>query len=349
RRAGGRTLAAVQPPARHAQLDEVAMSLPPPLAHRRVAEVEEALSLAVVRASALRPRRPSIALGKEEAARLRFRAEGRGLVQHGVLVRGDLEVLRARLLDHAPRIGPELGIEAEMTHPAIPSPRLAIARQVDEAVARNAFLSDGAGEAAQLLGALEVTRRLQEAQRPAGRERRAAEQLRHLAHQRSHVGGDEDVVDERARGRRGEKAHATAGPADADLRVRGVVEEESVAALGDEERDAHVRAGPMPQVGIPELTARAEPVEAGAAPAQPVEVLLARKLEGGAHATALAPGFAPHPTVLGLAEEPLPRRVEEAELRGLARQLDAEIGGGQPERLTLRELPRDGGPAPLAD
>src|SRR5262249_14005670 len=162
RGARGRPPAAVQPPARHTQLNELAMSFPPPLAHRRVAEVEEALPLAVVRAPALRPRRPRIALGKEEAARLRFREEGRGLVEHRVLVRGDLEVSRARLLEHAPRIGPERGIEAQMTHSAIPPSRLAIARQVDEAVARDAFLSDGAGEAAQLRGALEVTRRLQE-------------------------------------------------------------------------------------------------------------------------------------------------------------------------------------------
>src|SRR5262249_28726990 len=63
RRAGGRTLATVQPPARHPQPDELAMSPPPPLAHRRVAEVEEALPFAVVRAPALRPRRPRIALG----------------------------------------------------------------------------------------------------------------------------------------------------------------------------------------------------------------------------------------------------------------------------------------------
>src|SRR5215467_14561975 len=229
-RAGGGALAAVQPPARHAQLDELAMGLPPPRAHRRVAEVEEALPLAVVRAPALRPRRPRIALGKEEAARLSFREERRGLVQHGVLVRGDLEVLRARLVDHAPRIGPEPRIEAEMAHPAIPPPRLAIARQVDEAVARNAFLSDGAGKAAQLVGALEVTRRLQEAERPAGWQRRAAEQFRHLAHHRPHIAGDEDVIDERTRGRRVEDAHAAVGPAHADLRLRGVVEEESVAA-----------------------------------------------------------------------------------------------------------------------
>src|SRR5215467_16019038 len=105
----------------------------------------------------------------------------------------------------------------------------------------------------------------------------------------------------------------------------------------------------MPQVGIPELAARAEPVEAGAALAQPVEVLLARELEGNVHAPTLARRLAPHPAVLGLAEEPLPRRVEEAEPRGLACQLEAEIGGGQPERLALRELPRDSGPAPLAD
>src|SRR5215813_4833123 len=325
------------------------MSFPPPLAHRRVAEVEEALPLAVVRAPALRPCRPRIALGKEEAARLRFREEGRGLVEHRVLVRGDLEVLRARLLDHAPRIGPERGIEAQMTHAAIPPSRLAIARQVDEAVARDAFLSDGAGEAAQLRGALEVTRRLQEAERPTGRQWRAAEQLRHVAHHGPHVAGDEDVVDERARGRRVEDAHAAVGPAHADLRVRGVVEEESIAALGDEERDAHVRAWPMPQVGIPELAARAEPVEAGTALAQPVKVLLARELEGGVHATKLARELAPHTAVLGLAEQPLPRRVEEAEPSGLAGQLDAEIRGSQPERLALRELPRDGGPAPLAD
>src|SRR5215468_4502 len=102
-------------------------------------------------------------------------------------------------------------------------------------------------------------------------------------------------------------------------------------------------------MGIPELTARAEPVETGAALAQPVEVLLAGKFEGGVDATTLARGIPPHAAVLGLAEEPLPRLVEEAEPCGLAGQLDAEIGGGQAERLALRELPRDGGPAPLAD
>src|SRR5262249_35447386 len=150
-------------------------------------------------------------------------------------------------------------------------------------------------------------------------------------------------------GRGVEDAHAAVGPAHADLRVRGVVEEESVAALGDEERDAHVRAGPMPQVGIPELAARAEPVETGAALSQPIKVLLARELEGGAPAPAPARELPPPAAVLGLAEEPLPRRVEEAEPSGLAGQLDAEIGGSQPERLALRELPRDGGPAPLAD
>src|SRR5499427_4511543 len=86
-------------------------------------------------------------------------------------------------------------------------------------------------------------------------------------------------------------------------------------------------------MGIPELTARAEPVETGAALAQPVEVLLAGKFEGGVDATTLARGIAPHAAVLGLAEEPLPRLVEEAE----------------PWRLALRELPRDGEPAPRAD
>src|SRR5262249_24325719 len=156
RRAGGRTLAAVQPPARHTQLDELAMSAPPPLAHCRVAEVEEALPLAVVRASALRPRRSRIALGEEKAARFRFREEGRGLGEHGILVRGDLEVLRARLLDHAPRIGPELGIEAEMAHPAIPPPRLAVARQIDQAIARDALLSDRPGEPPHLFGPLDA-------------------------------------------------------------------------------------------------------------------------------------------------------------------------------------------------
>src|SRR5215467_7468226 len=102
-------------------------------------------------------------------------------------------------------------------------------------------------------------------------------------------------------------------------------------------------------MGIPELTARAEPVEAGAALAQPVEVLLAGKFEGGVHATTLARGLALHAAVLCLAKQPLPRRVEEAEPRGLAGQLDGEIGSGQSERLALRELPRDGGPASLTD
>src|SRR5262245_63321640 len=102
------------------------MRRPPPGTHRCVAEVEEALPLAVVRAAALRSRRPRIAFGKEEAERFRLREEGRGLVEHGVLVRRDLEVLFACLVDHVPRIGPERGIELQMAHPAIPPSRLAV-------------------------------------------------------------------------------------------------------------------------------------------------------------------------------------------------------------------------------
>jgi len=273
-------------------------------------------------------------------------------VEHGILVRGDLEVLGARLIDHALRIAPELGIEAQVANPLIPPPRLPVARQIDEPVARNALLADGVGQPAELVGALEVTGRLEEAERPAGRQRRAPEQFRQLAHHPAHVAADEDVPHQRARGRSIDDAHAAVGSPDADLGLRGVVEEKSVTAMGDEERNAHVRAGPMAQMGVPELTTGAEPIETSAPLAQSIEVLLPGKLEGGVHAT-VAVGIrgltARAVAVLGLAEQPSARGVEEAQPSAISGCLHGEIGGGEAERLAFPNLKGHGGPASLTD
>src|SRR5205807_2881358 len=105
---GGRwSLAAVEPPLGEAELHEGAVGVPPPRAHGRVGEVDVALAFAIARRRAGRARRPLVAAREEIAARLRLREQRRVLVEHGVLVRDDPEVLALRLLEHRGRIRPE--------------------------------------------------------------------------------------------------------------------------------------------------------------------------------------------------------------------------------------------------
>ena len=102
-------------------------------------------------------------------------------MQHGVLVGDDLEVLRAHLVEQRGRLRPAARLELEMPDAAVPAERLAVARQVDQRVAGDPLVADRARQPAQLVGVVEVPRRLQEAERPARRQRRPSEQLGDLA------------------------------------------------------------------------------------------------------------------------------------------------------------------------
>ncbi len=103
-------------------------------------------------------------------------------MQDGVLVSDDLEVLLSRLVDQGERIRPERRLKVEMADAAVPALGLAVSREIDEGVAGNSLLANRPRKPTQLLGVVEVAGRLEESQRPAGRERRPAEQLGNFEH-----------------------------------------------------------------------------------------------------------------------------------------------------------------------
>ena len=133
-----RALATVEPPAADAEAHQIAVGGPPPRAHGRIGEVEVALALTVGRG---RPRAGSHALvaGVEEVAARLGLGEQRGvLVEHRILVGDQLEVLVPGLPEQGGRIRPELRLELEVPDAAVPSLRLSVRGQVDQAVTRNA-------------------------------------------------------------------------------------------------------------------------------------------------------------------------------------------------------------------
>jgi hypothetical protein len=81
-------------------------------------------------------------------------------VQHRILVGDELEMLGPHLVEQRGRLGPEIGLELEMPHPAVPALRLAVAREIDERVARNPLLAERARQAAKLRCVVEVASRL---------------------------------------------------------------------------------------------------------------------------------------------------------------------------------------------
>jgi hypothetical protein len=179
---GGRSLAAVEPPARDAELGQLTVGRPPPGAHDRIGEVEVALALAIVGAPPRALARSAIALVEQISVGLGLGKERGLLVEHGVLVSDDLEMLLSRLVDHCGRIPPEGRLKAEMAHAAVPALGLAVGREIDQAVAGNSLLANRPRKPTQLLGVVEVAGRLQESQRSAGREGRPAEQLGYFEH-----------------------------------------------------------------------------------------------------------------------------------------------------------------------
>ena len=172
----GRSLAAVEPPARHPERGELAVGRPPPGTDGRIGEVEIALALAIVGGPPRPLARSAVAFVEQIPTRLRLGKERR------ILVGDDLEVLPPRLLDEGGRIRPERRLKDEMPHAAIPALRFAVGREVDEAVAGDPLLANRAREAAQLLRVLEVARGLEKPQGPAGRKGWPAEELGSFEH-----------------------------------------------------------------------------------------------------------------------------------------------------------------------
>ena len=347
RRGGRRSFAAVEPPAAHAEPDEVAMRRPPPRAHRRVREIEMALPLTIVRNAA---GAPLVARRQEVATRLGLVEQRRGLVQDRILVGDELEMLSPHLVEQCGRLGPEIGLELQMPHPAVPALGLAIAREIDERVARNPLLADGAGQAAKLCRVVEVARRLEEAERPTWRHRRSPEEIGHLAHEGAQVGTDEEVPGQRAGLGRVVDPHAVVRAPHRQDGLARIVEEQRVAATGDQQRDPDVRARPVAQVRVPELAGLAEAVEAAAALPQTVEVLLARKREPRANARrAVRPVLDGHSAVVGLTQQPRAGRVAEGEAQRFGLDVESEITGRETDDLTVGDLEWRRRPAPRSD
>ena len=196
-----------------------------------------------------------------------------------------------------------------MAHAAVPAERLAVGREIDEGVARDALLANGPGKLAQLGGVVEMARRLEKAQRPARRQRRPAEEIRDLAHHPADVVPHEHVPGERTCLRGVRNAHSVVGAPHRERRVAGIVEEQRVDPRGHEERHAHVRARAVAQVAVPELAGHPEPVELAASLPEPVEVLLPGEGEAGANsAPAVRVHGLGHAAVGRLPEHPLPAR-----------------------------------------
>ena len=323
---------------------------PPPAAHGRIGEVQVALPFAVGRG---RPPAGAHALvsGRQEiAARLRLGEQRGVLVEHRVLVRDELEVLGPCLREEAGRIRPELRLELEVSDAAVPAVRLAVGREVDEAVAGDALVPDGARQLAQLGRVVEVSGGLEEPERPARGHRRPPEELRHLPHHRAEVLADQEVPGEPPGFRGVDDAHAVVRSPHREPGVARIVEEHRIAAVRDEERHAHVRARAVAEVRVPELPADSEPIELGAALAEPVEVLLAGEGEARVEARAAVRGpLRRHPAVGRLPEEPRARGVEERQAERRGRHLHAEIGRPEPHGLAVVELHRGSGPVAGAD
>ena len=235
-------------------------------------------------------------------------------------------------------------LKAEMPHPAVPALGLAVRREIDEAVAGDSLLANRSRELAQLLGIVEMAGRLEESQRPAGRERRPAEQLGHLAHDATQVATKDEVPDQPPGFRGVGDPHPAVGAAHRQHRVARIVEEERVAAIGHEQRHAHVRPRAVSDVRVPELARDAEPVDLPPALAQAVEVLLAGELEGRVEAPARVAGrFREHSATGRFSQKPVARGIEEGQAHRTRRHLDPEIGRGQ-THARLRRAPRTARP-----
>ena len=225
-----------------------------------------------------------------------------------------------------------------MADAPVPAERLAVAREVDQRVARDALVADGARQPAQLVGVVEVTRGLEKAQRPARRQRRPPQQLRHLAHEAAQVGADQEVPRQRPAGRRVGDADPAVRASDREGGVGGRVEEQRVAPVGDQQRYAQVRAGAVAELGVPQLAHRPRGDRGVPALPQTIEVLLARERE--AHAGAARRGLARSPASRGLVQERRPGRVGERQPHRRRRDLDAKRARGQPHRLAVDDLER---------
>ncbi len=228
-----------------------------------------------------------------------------------------------------------------MADPAVPSLGLAVGREIDERVARNSLLAERARQALQLGGVVEVPGRLQETERPPRRQRRAPEELGHLAHEAAQVGADQEVPGQRGGLGRVVDAHAVVRATDRERRVTGIVEEQRVASVRDQQRDRDVRARPMAEMRVPELAALPEAIEPPAALAETVEVLLAGEREAGAHAPgAGGAALEYHPSVGGLAQEPGAGGVGERQAQRMGLDLEPQIARRQPDGLAVGDFER---------
>ena len=272
-------------------------------------------------------------------------------MKHRVLVRRHLEVLVPRFLEEGGRVREELRLELEVPDAAIPAVSLAVGRQVDEPVARDALLPDRARQLPELGRVVEVPARLEEAERPARRHRGPAEELGHVLHDGPEVSADQEIEAETRRVGRVGDADPVVRPPHREPGVARVVEEHRVAAVRQEQRHAHVRARAVTDVRVPELPAGPEPVQLPPALTQAVEVLLAGEGKARVDPRAAVRGALPrHPVALvRLAEEPVSRGVEEREPQRRRRHLEAEIGGPEPHGLALVDLDRRRRPRPRDD
>ena len=265
-------------------------------------------------------------------------------------MRHDLEVLLTHLREQRLRVRPQRGLELEVPDAAVPSRRFAVRRQKDERVAGNPPLADRARQLPELGGVLEVARGLEEAERPAWRQRRSPEQLRHHAHEGFQISRDQEVPRQGSVVGRVLDPHAVVRATHGENRIARIVEEQAVAAARDQQRQPDVRARSVAEVRVPELARLPEAIEAPAAVAEPVEVLLAREGEARADApAAVGARLRGHPAVRRLAQEPGAGGVRERQSERSRGHLESEGLGRQADPLLVDDLERRLGPVTRLD
>ena len=200
RREGWSLAGGPSPPSSHhpatPRRDEVAMRGPPPGRGGRVGEVDVALPLPVVgvrRRSRARSLRPGGSPRDSASAKSGDSSWRTGY--SWVMTSKCCE----RISSSRPAgSGAELGLKLEVSDAPVPAERVAVGREVDQRVAGNSFLAQRARQLPELRRVVEMAGRLQVAERPSRRQRRAPEQLAELAHDAAQVAAMQEVPVERA-------------------------------------------------------------------------------------------------------------------------------------------------------
>ena len=155
-------------------------------------------------------------------------------VHDGILVSDDMKVSSPNLRERLLGIRQQCRLEIQVPHAAVPAALVAICREEDQPIAGQPLGTDRRRELAQLGLALEMSGRLQEAQRPARRQGCLAQQLRGCAQRFPEIASAEIIKIEGAFVAGEADLDRAAGISGRDLATRGAIEEKPIAPLREQ-------------------------------------------------------------------------------------------------------------------